>query len=99
MRHPRTEPRRVAVCRISVGWVDDYGNPRTESAYLEDRSLSGVGLSLTNPIPIGTKVTLRERGRDLAGVVRYCRLGGLKYQIGIHLDQVNGAWSKFGGAS
>jgi hypothetical protein len=84
------------MCRISVAWEDSAGNRKTQSGLLEDRSLSGVGISVVNPIPAGIKVKIWGRRRELAGVVRYCRRGGLKYLVGIRLDEEDEVWASLG---
>jgi hypothetical protein len=84
------------MCRISVAWTDHKGIQQTQAGLLEDRSLTGAGISVIHPIPVGTKVTFRGRKRELAGIVRYCRRGRLNYQVGIRLDQTDEAWATIG---
>jgi hypothetical protein len=84
------------MCRISVVWVDRVGSSRTQPGLLEDRSRSGVGITVTESIPVGTKVKIRGRQRELVGTIRYCRDGGLKYLIGILLDEADKTWNTFG---
>jgi len=56
----------------------------------------GVGITVAESIPVGTKVKIRGRQRELVGMVRYCRGGGLKYMIGILLDEADTTWNRFG---
>jgi hypothetical protein len=59
---------------------------------LEDRSRSGAGISISKASPVGTKVKISGKRRELAGVVRYCRRVELSYLVGIKLDEVGAAW-------
>jgi hypothetical protein len=86
------------MCRISLVWQDRVGSYRTQPGLLEDRSRSGVGISVYESIPVGTKVKIRGRRRELVGMVRYCRGGGVKYLIGILLDEADKTWNSFGAA-
>ena len=84
------------ICRISVVWEDDAGFRTRQFGLLEDRSLSGVSICVPEPIAIGTKVTIRGRLRELAGIVRYCRPKGAEYFVGIRLDERDLGWASFG---
>ncbi len=75
---------------------DEFGFPVTRAGLLEDRSLSGFGISVPEPIAIGTKVKVRGRLRELSGIVRYCRPKGVTYLVGIRLDETDEEWSSFG---
>jgi len=92
----RTQPRKTLLCRISVLWHDDDEISRSQSGMIEDRSLTGMGISVPYPIAIGTKVIVRGRVRELAGVVRHCRLNHAKYFIGIQLEREDKTWNHFG---
>ncbi len=63
----RTQPRKTLICRISICWKDEDGVPSMQYGLVEDRSLCGLGISVPNPIPIGTKVRVRGRSKELAG--------------------------------
>jgi hypothetical protein len=54
---------------------------------LEDRSLSGAGISVDKPIPVGTRVKIRGNRSELVGIVRYCYRERFKYLIGIRFDE------------
>jgi len=92
----RREPRKVLLCRISALWNDRYGSSKSLSGLLEDRSRSGIAISLPEPIAIGTKVTIRGRRRELAGTVRYCLFTGAEYSLGVQLDGQDLDWDRFG---
>lgn len=96
MSKRRVQPRRNLLSRISVLWEDENGFSRSQTGLVEDRSLSGMGVSLHYPIASGTKVVIRGRIRELAGVVRHCRLRRAKYFIGIQLDREDETWNHFG---
>jgi hypothetical protein len=64
---------------------------------LEDRSRSGAGISVNKPIPVGAKVKIRGKRRELVGIVRYCRREEFNYFVGIHYDGAeDAAWASFG---
>lgn len=75
------------MCRIAITWEDETGGPRKQQAILEDKSSSGVGVSVKKAIPAGTRVNLRERDQERAGIVRYCRSDEMGYFIGIQFDK------------
>jgi hypothetical protein len=75
---------------------DEVGFPTIQFGLLEDRSLSGFGISVPAPIAIGSKVKIRGRLRELDGIVRYCRPEGKTYLVGVRLDQGDKAWASFG---
>lgn len=96
MSRRRREPRKTLICGITVRYEDEEGLPKTQAGLLEDRSLSGVGISLTYPIAIGSKVKIQGRVHALDGIVRHCRPKGANYFVGIRLDQEDVTWNKFG---
>jgi hypothetical protein len=83
----RREPRRQVMCRIEITWEDEAGGLRNQQAMLEDKSVSGAGISARKAIPAGTRINLRERDQERAGVVRYCRPDEIGYLIGIQFDK------------
>jgi len=92
----RTEPRIAVICRISVVWEDPDGSPKTQPGMLEDRSRSGVGISVKAPIPVGAKVKVGGRHRELIGVVRHCHRHEFNYLVGIQLDEADLSWASLG---
>ncbi len=58
---------------------------------LEDKSPSGAGLSVDNPIPVGAKVKIKGGRIEFSGTVRYCRRKHLKYLVGIRRDTTENA--------
>ena len=94
-RH-RAEPRKTLICRITVCWENEEGYITSQAGLLEDRSRSGVGITVLDPIAIGAKVRIRGRVQELAGTVRHCRLKGAKYFIGIQLEHEDATWNRFG---
>jgi hypothetical protein len=84
------------ICGVLVYCEDQTGLPMTQSGLLEDRSLSGVGISVAYPVGIGTKIRIRGRQRELVGIVRHCRAKGTSYFVGIRLDEQDAGWASFG---
>jgi len=96
MPRRRREPRKTLICGITVRYEDEEGFPKMQAGLLEDRSLSGVGISVTYPIAIGSKVKIQGRVRGLDGIVLYCRPKGANYFVGIRLDHEDLTWNQFG---
>jgi hypothetical protein len=96
MHRRRAEPRKMQICRISALWRDEYGFSRALAGLLEDRSRSGVGIALPEPIAVGTKVRIRGRLHELTGTVRSCRVRGAEYLVGIQLERKDATWDRFG---
>ena len=96
MSRPSTEPRKTLICRISVFWEDEAGFSTRQVGLLENRSLSGVSICVPEPMAIGTKVNVRGKLRELAGIVLYCRPKGSEYLVDIQLDERDLGWAAFG---
>jgi len=86
MRRNRMEPREIIMYRISLAWEDDAGELRNQEGRLEDRSPSGAGIAARKAIPVGTKVTIQERGQERVGTVRHCTPDEIGYFIGIRYE-------------
>lgn len=91
MPETRREPRKSFMCRITVDWEDEAEGPQSQAGMLEDRSRSGAGISVFEPIPVGARVKITGPRLDLSGTVRYCRSKNLRYLIGIQYDNVEKA--------
>lgn len=96
MPQRRAGPRKTQICRIFALWTDEEGTVTRLAGFLEDRSRYGLSICVSEPIEIGTRVTIRGRTRELDGTVRHCRYTAGKYFIGIHLDQEDASWDRFG---
>ena len=62
MREKRTEPRAGIMARIEALWEDETGTPRITPGKLEDKSPAGTSVRVEEPIRIGTRVIIRDRG-------------------------------------
>jgi hypothetical protein len=93
MRHTRTEPRKVILCRITVTWESETEGAKSQSGLMEDRSRSGAGVSVDEPIPVGAAVKIRGRQRELAAVVKYCQRKNMRYLIGVQYEKADEAWA------
>ena len=96
MRSRRAQPRKTVLTRITAVCDGQDGPAVIQRGLLENRSLAGVAISVPNRIAIGTKVKIRGTKRELAGVVRNCRLEGPRYLVGVALDQEDVDWDGFG---
>lgn len=94
MQHTRAEERRSIITRVELSWEDSSGNTVSQSALLMDRSLGGAGIVVKAPIPSGTHLTIRDRARTLEGTVRYCRLNGREFLVGIQYDEKDPSWAR-----
>lgn len=92
-RHPRRPARGqvTAVIRQPGAHEDDPAKMLTLD--LIDLSDSGVGASATEPIPVGSRITVffpphgPEPGFDLAGEVVRCRSNDNQHIIGVALSE------------
>lgn len=96
MPRRRAEPRKTLICRIAALWTDEEGTLVNLTGLLEDRSRSGVGISVPEPIAVGTRVRIYGRVRELRGIVRHCRYKAGKYFVGVRLDDEDKSWDRFG---
>jgi hypothetical protein len=78
----RAEPRVKS--KGEFGLLVDGRDPITAHVY--DVSLSGICLETEIGLECGTPVTLDGDGIIAEGVVRYCKLDGDRYRIGIALQ-------------
>jgi len=93
MRHTRSEPRKVFLCRITITWESETDGLKSQSGLLEDRSRSGAGVSVDDPIPVGTAVKIRGRKRELSAIVKYCYPKNMRYLVGVRYDEVDEGWA------
>jgi PilZ domain len=93
MRRTRAEPRKVFLCRITITWESETDGLRSQTGLIEDRSRSGAGVTVDEPIPVGTIVKIRGRRRELAAVVKYCFRKSMRYVVGVEYEQADEAWS------
>jgi len=59
----------------------------TVPGMIEDKSISGLGIQVAKPIPVGTSVTVKFRNHQVAGIVRRCIKDGVGTLIGISFEQ------------
>jgi hypothetical protein len=68
MPEQRAAPRRVYMCRTQIL----YGPEQTVSGMIEDRSVSGLGIRVPRPLPLGMPIRVCFRDEMHAAVVRRC---------------------------
>lgn len=93
-RHPRQRARGQVTAVIREPGQDE-GPAKMLTLDLIDRSLGGLGVRTTQPIPVGSKITVffpphgAELGFDLIGEVVRCRSNGDQHTLGILLSEPN----------
>jgi hypothetical protein len=81
----RKDPRTPYISRAEVSW--NNGNEEVRiSGMIEDKSVSGLGIQVGKPIPVGTSITVRFGDRMAAGVVRRCVKLGVGVLIGMSFE-------------
>lgn len=93
MRRTRNEPRKVFLCRITITWKSETDGLKSQTGLLEDRSRSGAGVSVDDPIPVGTAVKIRGRKRELTAIVKYCYPKNMRYLVGVQYDEADDGWA------
>ncbi len=86
MGEKRTEPRIPVMVRVDVLWGDEDGTPRVAPAKLEDRSVGGLCVRIKDPIPVGSKITIKWGSEQVAGTVTNSHRQRSEYVIGIKRD-------------
>ena len=91
MGNQRMHQRTSIVARVEVLWVDSAGAQHTAAAMLEDRSLGGVCVRLSESIGVGSKVTIKWHREHFIGTVKHCKSVAYDYLVGIERDAANDA--------
>lgn len=91
MDHVRIEPRESIMYRVGISWEDVNGGEKNHEGMLEDKSPSGAGIFVRDAIAAGTRIKVREKNNERAGVVRYCRPDQTGFFIGVKYDTREGA--------
>jgi hypothetical protein len=85
----RRDKRYPLDCQATIRWEDSRGQPRFLQAKALDLSNSGVRLETTEPIEVGTHLTIWIEHYDISGfsVVRHCIRSGHRYVLGLEFSQ------------
>src|SRR3954452_12517139 len=65
----RSQPRFLDAELVMLAW-DEGSTKLMQLGNVEDLSLNGMGLIVSNGLPVGTSLTITYGDRDLTGVVR-----------------------------
>jgi hypothetical protein len=68
-----------------LGWDED-GVRMKQLANVEDVSLNGMGLVISNPLSVGITVTITYGDEDLVGTVRHQSRRNEGHLIGVEFD-------------
>ncbi len=74
------------MAQVDARWQDDAGVAHTCRGKLEDISTRGLGIRITEPIPVGPKLVVSWRQESIAGTVAQCRHVGQNHFWGIKRD-------------
>jgi hypothetical protein len=83
MGEKRAEPRIPLMARVDVLWTDGEQAPRVAPATLEDKSDSGFGVRMKEPVPAGAHVTVKRGSEQVSGTVTHCRRDKAYFVIGV----------------
>jgi hypothetical protein len=82
----RSEPRINMMAQVEARWEDDAGVSHSCRGKLEDISTKGLGIRITEPIAVGSKLVVGWRQESIAGTVVQCRQVGQNHFLGIKRD-------------
>ena len=85
MSERRKNPRIPYVARTQILW-DGPNGEITVSGMIEDKSISGLGIEVPRPIPVGTSVRVRLGKEIISAVVRRCFKSGFGSFVGVSYD-------------
>ncbi len=74
------------MAQVEARWEDDAGTSHICRGKLEDISPRGLGIRITDPIPVGSKLVVSWRQESIAGTVVQCRQVGQNHFLGIKRD-------------
>ena len=85
----RREPRRIGRLTYTLCWQLEDGRMRSAEACGIDLSKSGIRVSSSMSVPLGTVVFIQAQGASLVGygVVRHCAPHGDSYAAGIEFNE------------
>ncbi len=93
-RHPRHRASGQVTAVIREPGNDE-GPAKMLTLYLIDQSLGGLGVATTEPVPVGSRITVffpphgAEPGFDLMGEVVRCHTNSDRHTLGILLSEPN----------
>jgi hypothetical protein len=93
VKQRRHKKRIMCADLLTIRWTGVEGSSRSETATLEDITVTGACLHLEQPIPPETKVSLHYENGKYEGIVKYCTCEETGYLLGIAFDD-NYRWSR-----
>lgn len=79
----RREPRRDYFSRVEIEGTSAEGDSFRMHGMIEDRSASGFGIRVRDPIPAGSEIRIRHAGRLFNGTVRHCARDRDSFFLGV----------------
>lgn len=86
MIEKRKKLRRDYLARVVVKLKTSLGANQELRRMITERSKSGFGVLVANPIPTGCVVQLEQGRQAYSGIVRHCYRSKAEYHVGIELD-------------
>jgi hypothetical protein len=80
------ELRTPVMILVDVSWLDTAGVLQKCRACMEDKSASGACIRVKTAIALGSKLKIQWRFEQFFGIVKYCRLDGREYLVGVQKD-------------
>jgi hypothetical protein len=77
------------MCRAQIA----YGDDQTVSAMIEDRSVSGLGIRVSRPLPLGMPIRVCFRDEMHSAIVRRCVRDQPGFFIGVAFLTIDAAQS------
>ena len=74
------------MAQVEARWEDDAGVSHNCRGKLEDISTRGLGIRITDPIPVGSKLVVSWRQESISVTVVQCRQVGQNHFLGIKRD-------------
>jgi hypothetical protein len=74
---------------VEAAWQETSGVVRTAAARMENRSAHGACIRIKERVGVGARVYIQSHREQFSGIVKYCRVVGKDFLVGIERDTVN----------
>jgi|SRR5580704_8301811 hypothetical protein len=87
-RNGRRDPRLPYRAAFRLLWDQDSFQPKCAKAFSSEVSERGLSLEASQPIPVGTRLSLRAESGTLFGgaIVKHVTRRGASYALGVQLN-------------
>jgi hypothetical protein len=80
------EPRTAVMISVEASWLDQSGTLQAVPARMEDKSSGGACIRVKTRIVVGSKLRIKWRWEQFAGIAKSCRSEGQEFLVGIQRD-------------